>query len=142
MPINRLYRKYEPVSDGLWSGIKKLFGGGKKKSGATYSSEYEEGDRIKFERTNGKKATGIVRNVYWNNTEGAVDYGVQSSVTLDDIVVPEEAIVSDSHKASVLCDYFPNANPNDIADFIADGWNNRLSDSANVRKFKRLTIKK
>lgn len=134
---NRLYRKSEPIQDGIWSGLKRLFG---KKKKQNFDSEYKEGDRIKFQRSNGQKATGIVENVYWNNEDGAVDYGVQSSITLDDIVVQEEAIVEDSHKVSVLCDYFPNANPDDIADFIADGWNDRLSDNDNVRKFRRLMI--
>lgn len=89
---DRMYRKVKRVDDGLWSGIKKLFGGGKKKS-QNIDSEYEEGDRIKFQRTNGKNATGIIQNVYWNDAEGDVDYGVQSSITLDDIVVPEENII-------------------------------------------------
>lgn len=137
MSVNRLYRRNEPIQDGLWSGIKKLFGGGKKKN-QNIDSEYEEGDRIKFQRTNGKNATGIIQNVYWNDAEGGVDYGVQSSITLDDIVVPEERIIGDSQKVSVLCDYFPKANPNDIANFITDGWNNRLSVKDNVRKFRRL----
>ena len=138
MSVNRLYRKNEPIQDGLWSGIKKLFGGGKKPQ--SVSGEYEQGDRICFQRANGKNATGIVQNVYWNSEDNAVDYGVQSSVTLDDIVVPEEAVIGDSQKVSVLCDYFPKANPNDIADFIADGWNNRLSVNDNVRKFRRLMM--
>lgn len=140
MSVNRLYRRNEQIQDGLWSGIKRLFG---RKKGQNFESEYKEGDRIKFQRSNGQKATGIVENVYWNNEDGAVDYGVQSSITLDDIVVQEESIindVTDSQKVSILCNYFPKANPDDIADFIADGWNNRLSAKDNVRKFRRLMI--
>lgn len=130
------YQSHQPIQDGLWSGIKKLFGGGKRRG---LDAEYEVGDKIKFERRNGQNANGVIENVYYNDEEGGIDYGVRSTRSTDNIVVPQENII-DSHAASVLTRCFPSANPDKIADFIMDGWNARLSDSANVRNFKRLTI--
>lgn len=136
---DRMYRKVQRVDDGLFDGIKKLFGGGKKKRRKNSDPEHDVGDKIKFERRNGQNANGVIENVYYNEEDGGIDYGVRSTRSTDNIVVPEENVM-DSHKVSVLCDYFPKANPDDIADFIADGWNNRLSAKDNVRKFRRLMI--
>lgn len=92
---NRLYRKtdYYKVEDGLFSGLRKLFGRDKKER-RDFKSNYNVGDRIKFERQDGRNATGVVESVYYNNQDNAVDYGVHTSGTLDNIVVPEENIES------------------------------------------------
>ncbi len=92
----RMYRMNQ-VQDGLWDGIKRFFGGGNRQvESRDVETDYEQGDRIRFRRQNGQKATGIVENVYWNEDEQAVDYGVHSSITLDNVVVPEENVIGDS----------------------------------------------
>ena len=92
----RMYRMNQ-VQDGLWDGIKRFFGGGNRQvESRDVETDYEQGDRIRFRRQNGQKATGIIENVYWNEDEQAVDYGVHSSITLDNVVVPEENVIGDS----------------------------------------------
>jgi hypothetical protein len=94
------------------------------------------GDKIKFERRNGQNANGVIENVYYNEEDGGIDYGVRSTRSTDNIVVPEENIV-DSYAVSVLVRNFPNASADKIADFVADSWNPRLSDRVNVRRFEK-----
>ena len=92
----RMYRMSENhVNDGLWDGIKRFFNGdgNRKVESREINTDYEQGDRIRFQRANGQKATGIVENVYWNEDENSIDYGVHSSITLDNVVVPEENII-------------------------------------------------
>lgn len=94
----RMYRMNQ-VQDGLWDGIKRFFGGGNRQvESRDVETDYEQGDRIRFQRQNGQKATGIVENVYWNEDEQDVDYGVKSSITLDNVVVPEENIIDSKNK--------------------------------------------
>lgn len=132
---DRMYRKVQRVDDGLFDGIKKLFGG-KKKRRKNSDLEHNVGDKIKFERRNGQNANGVIENIYYNEEDGGIDYGVRSTRSTDNIVVPEENIV-DSHAVSVLVRNFPTASANKIADFVADSWNPRLSDRVNVRRFEK-----
>ena len=77
------------ISDGrFWNNVKRLFGGGRNND-----PEYEVGDKIKFERKSGQNANGVIENVYHNEEEGGIDYGVRSTRSADNIVVPEESIV-------------------------------------------------
>jgi hypothetical protein len=133
---DRMYRKVQRVDDGLFDGIKKLFGGGKKKRRKNSDPEHDVGDKIKFERRNGQNANGVIENVYYNEEDGGIDYGVRSTRSTDNIVVPEENVM-DSHAVSVLVRNFPNASANRIASFVADSWNPRLSDRVNVRRFEK-----
>lgn len=90
----RMYRMSDTqINDGLWSGIKKFFSG---KSRDDNDPEYSVGDKIKFERRNGQNASGVIENVYRNEEDGGVDYGVRSTRSTDNIVVPEESIINDS----------------------------------------------
>ena len=92
----RMYRMSEnQIKDGFWDGVKRFFNGGgnRKVESREIDTDYEQGDRIRFQRANGQKATGVVENVYWNEDENSIDYGVHSSITLDNVVVPEENII-------------------------------------------------
>lgn len=95
---NRMYRISDnKVQDGLWDGIKRFFGGSDKpkeqRKKGKYNPEYEAGDTIKFKRQNGQSANGLVTNVYQNMEEGGIDYGVKTSKSVDNVVVPEENII-------------------------------------------------
>lgn len=90
---DRMYRKVQRVDDGLFDGIKKLFGGGKKKRRKNSDPEHDVGDKIKFERRNGQNANGVIENVYYNEEDGGIDYGVCSTRSTDNIVVPEENVM-------------------------------------------------
>ena len=99
---NRMYRISDnKVQDGLWDSIKRLFKGEDKKKvergKGRYNPEHEAGDTIKFKRQNGQTANGLVANVYQNMEEGGIDYGVKTSKSVDNVVVPEENII-DSRK--------------------------------------------
>ena len=132
---DRMYRMTQRVDDGLRDVIKSIFGGGKKKRKKNSDPEHEVGDKIKFERRNGQNANGVIENVYYNEEDGGIDYGVRSTRSTDNIVVPEENIV-DSHAVDVLVRNFPNASVNKIASFVADSWNPRLTDKMNIRRFE------
>jgi hypothetical protein len=83
------------ISDGLWSGIKKFFSGNSREGA---EPEYEVGDKIKFERRSGQNANGVIENVYKNEEDGGIDYGVRSTRSTDNIVVPEESIIDNSRR--------------------------------------------
>lgn len=81
------------VEDGLLDGLKKLlFGGGKEKTA------YSKGDRIKFERENGQRASGIILGALVDLNDKSICYAVQSSATLDPVVVDEDSIIGKNNK--------------------------------------------
>jgi len=108
----RMYRISDNrVDDGLWSGIKKLFGG------RNDEAEYEVGDKIKFERKSGQNANGVIENVYHNEEEGGIDYGVRSTRSADNIVVPEENIVDSRQVSDGLDEPLPYTDEHPASDW-------------------------
>jgi len=95
MENKRMYRVSDSsrVEDGLLDGLKKLlFGGGKEKTA------YSKGDRIKFERENGQRASGIILGALVDLNDKSICYAVQSSATLDPVVVDEDNIIGMNNK--------------------------------------------
>ena len=89
-----MYRTQQRLDDGLWEGIKRLFGGGDKDKGRTRDrdAEPEKGDEIVFERASGSKDYDTVESVFKNLTDKGRDYGVKVKGSKDNIVVPEENV--------------------------------------------------
>jgi hypothetical protein len=115
MENKRMYRVSDSsrVEDGLLDGLKKLlFGGGKEKT------VYSKGDRIKFERENGQKASGIILGALVELNDKSICYAVQSSVTLDPIVVSEDSIIGKNKKG----DKKNRANDRDDRDGRKNRW--------------------
>lgn len=100
---NRMYRISDnKIEDGFWNGVKRvLFGGGNDNRRDGSRTKHRQGDRIRFERSNGKKASGTIENIYKNEEDGGIDYGVRSSITLENIVVPDENVLEDSKQNNV-----------------------------------------
>ena len=99
---DRMYRiSNNKVQDGFWDGLKRFFKGEEKveRKKGRYNPEYEAGDKIKFQRQNGQDANGLITNVYQNMEEGGIDYGVKTSKSVDNVVVPEENIIDSTDLA-------------------------------------------
>lgn len=101
---NRMYRTQERDDDGLWDGIKRLFGGGKDSDKKNRNVEPEKGDEIVFKRASGSKDYGTVESVFKNMTDKGRDYGVKVKGSKDNIVVPGENVeeVKDDKKNNTM----------------------------------------
>ena len=136
MENKRMYRVSDSrrVEDGLLDGLKKLlFGGGNK-----VKTKYSKGDRIKFERENGQRASGIILGLLVDVSDKELCYVVQSSAVLDPIVVDEDSIIGKNNKGDKKSRGGDRDRDERTDRSSRSGRSRWVDDSKNVNNMRRL----